>query len=298
MKRWTAARWGGALIVAVLAVVAALGSVQRDTEAAMDSEEQAFLTLINNYRAQNGLGALSLNTQLNNAAEWMSNDMGANCYFSHTDSLGRDPFQRMADFGYNYNTWKGENLVAGKDTAQGAFNLWKDSAGHNANMLNANFTVIGIARVYVNPSQCPPPNNYGWYWTTDFGGQGGASPPPAPPEPTEPPPPAPEPTEAPAPKPTEPPAPEPAPEPTPEPTPPPPPKPTAPTAEVIEQEVGGFLDRLSVPGQGSILRTVSYLAQRYVVVQNGLLAEELGDGVAVRVAEVTIHQLWLAALKS
>src|SRR3970040_2369474 len=97
MKRWTAARWGGALIVAVLAVVAALGSVQRDTEAAMDSEEQAFLTLINNYRAQNGLGALSLNTQLNNAAEWMSNDMGANNYFSHTDSLGRHPFQRVGD---------------------------------------------------------------------------------------------------------------------------------------------------------------------------------------------------------
>jgi hypothetical protein len=58
------------------------------------------------------------------------------------------------------------------------------------------------------------------------------------------------------------------------------------------------LDRLSVPGQGSILRTVSYLAQRYVVVQEGMLAEELGDGVDVRVAEVTTGQLWLAALKS
>ena len=74
--------------------------------------------------------------------------MGANNYFSHTDSLGRDPFQRMAAFGYNYNTWKGENLAAGADTAQGAFNLWKNSPGHNANMLNANFKVIGIARVY------------------------------------------------------------------------------------------------------------------------------------------------------
>jgi hypothetical protein len=275
--------------------VAAFGSVQRDSEAAIDSQEQAFLGLINDYRAQNGLGALSLNTQLNNAGEWMSADMGANNYFSHTDSQGRDPFERMADFGYNYNTWKGENLAAGPDTAQGAFTLWKNSPGHNANMLNANFKVIGIARAYTAGS------TYGWYWTTDFGGQaGGSTPPPAPPEPT--PPPAPKPTEPPAPEPTEPPAPEPteppAPEPTPEPTPPPPPKPTAPTTEAIQQEVGGFLDRLSVPGDDSILRTLSYLAQRYAVVQSGLLAEELGDGSDVRVAEVTTGQLWLAALKS
>jgi uncharacterized protein YkwD len=296
MKRWTAARWGGTLIVTVLAVVAALGSVSRGGEAnpAIDGEEQAFLTIINNYRAQNGLGALSLNTQLNNASDWMSNDMATNDYFSHTDSLGRDPFERMAAFGYNYNTWKGENLAAGTSSAQTAFNLWHDSPGHNANMLGANYTAIGIARRYTAGSP------YGWYWTTDFGGQaGGSTPPPAPPEPT-PPPPPPEPTQAPAPQPTQAPPPAPTPEPTPEPTPVPTPEPTPepPTPEVIEQEVGGYLDRFSVPAQDSILRTVSYLAQRYVVVQNGFLAQELGDVPDVRVAEVKTGQLWLAALKS
>ena len=148
---------GGLLLIALAALAAATVGTAPGAEAAQDSEEQAFLTLINDYRSQNGLGALSLNTQLNNSADWMSNDMAANNYFSHTDSLGRDPFQRMADFGYNYNTWKGENLAAGIDTAQGAFNLWKNSPGHNANMLNANFKVIGIARVYGAGS------TYGWY---------------------------------------------------------------------------------------------------------------------------------------
>src|SRR3989304_854393 len=80
-------------------------------------------------------------------SDWMSNDMAVNNYFSHTDSLGRDPFQRMAAFGYSYNTWKGENLVAGADTAQGAFDLWKNSPGHNANIMNANFKAMGGARV-------------------------------------------------------------------------------------------------------------------------------------------------------
>jgi hypothetical protein len=104
-------------LIALAAVLVALVGMPRGSEAAIDSEEQAVLTVINNYRQANGLGSLSLNGELNAAADWMSNDMAANDRFSHTDSLGRDPFQRMADFGYGYNTWKGENLVAGVDAA-------------------------------------------------------------------------------------------------------------------------------------------------------------------------------------
>ena len=121
-----------AIAVAVVAVVAVAGAPRgAEADPAIDAEEQAFLGIINSYRAQNGLGTLSLNTELNNAGDWMSNDMAAKDYFSHTDSLGRDPFQRMADFGYTYNTWKGENLAAGVETAQGAFDLFKNSPGHN-----------------------------------------------------------------------------------------------------------------------------------------------------------------------
>src|SRR3972149_7072068 len=195
------------VLTLALALVAVAGMPKgAGADPALDGEEQAFLTLINNYRTQNGLGTFSLNTELTNAADWMSNDMAVNNYFSHTDSLGRDPFQRMAAFGYSYNTWKGENLAAGPDTAQGALDLWKNSPGHNANMLNANFKVIGIARVYGAGT------TYGWYWTNDFGGQGSAPPPPAP-TPTTPPPPPPEPTEPPPPPPEPPPAPPPEPRP-------------------------------------------------------------------------------------
>ena len=173
-----------ALLAVVVALVVVVGAPRgAEADPGIDGEEQAFLDIINSYRSQNGLGTLSLNIELNNAADWMSNDMVANNYFSHTDSLGRDPFQRMADFGYDYNTWKGENLAAGVDTGQRAFDLFKGSPGHNANMLNANFKVIGIARVYGEGT------TYGWYWSTDFGGQT-STPPPA--EPTaEPPPPPP-----------------------------------------------------------------------------------------------------------
>jgi uncharacterized protein YkwD len=128
-------------------------------------EEAAFLALINDYRQARGLAPLSLNPNLTAAAAWQSQDMARNGYFSHTDSLGRDPFQRMADFGYTATTWKGENLAAGYQTAAQVMAGWQGSAGHNANMLNANFRVIGIGRAY----QAGSP--YGYYWTTTFGGE-------------------------------------------------------------------------------------------------------------------------------
>ncbi|HVL51752.1 MAG TPA: CAP domain-containing protein [Actinomycetota bacterium] len=131
---------------------------------ALDAEEAAFCTIINNYRSSKGLPALMVSPTITNASEWMSTDMATKNYFSHTDSLGRDPFQRMAAFGYGFNTYKGENIAAGYATATDTFNQWKNSSGHNANMLNANFKVIGIGKASNTSS------TYRHYWTTGFGG--------------------------------------------------------------------------------------------------------------------------------
>jgi uncharacterized protein YkwD len=131
----------------------------------LDGEESAFLTLINQYRQANGKAALTLNQNLINSSKWLSGDMANKNYFNHTDSQGRDPFKRMSDFGYGLNTYKAENIAAGFSTAAQALDAWKNSPGHNANMLDGNYKVIGIGRAY-NPNSV-----YKWYWTTDFGGQ-------------------------------------------------------------------------------------------------------------------------------
>jgi uncharacterized protein YkwD len=129
----------------------------------VDSEEQAFLGLINNYRSQNGLGSLTMSTNLNRAATWMATDMGAKNYFSHTDSLGRSPSTRAQNC--DYPSGAGENIAAGGawSSANAVFTAWRNSSGHNANMLNGSYRQIGISRVYTSGSQ------YGWYWVTDFG---------------------------------------------------------------------------------------------------------------------------------
>lgn len=171
---------GAALLTPVLAQSPALAAV------ALDSEEAAFCTLINNYRATKGLPALMVSESLTNASEWHSTDMANKNYFSHTDSLGRDPFARMTALGYGYSTYRGENIAAGNATAAATFDQWKNSSGHNANMLNANYKVIGIGKAYNGAA------TYRNYWTTDFGGvvdpgaipcPGGGTTPPPPPTP-------------------------------------------------------------------------------------------------------------------
>jgi len=133
------------------------------THLANDGEETAFLGLINAYRAENSLSALTISTNLNRGSAWMVQDMADEGYFSHTDSLGRSPYARAIDCGYP--TGAGENIAAGTtwSSAATAFNAWKNSPGHNANMLGANYKQIGIARFN------KPGSQYTWYWATTFG---------------------------------------------------------------------------------------------------------------------------------
>lgn len=145
-----------------------------DSTPVLDSEEVKFLQLINDYRSKNNVAPLQISASLTRAANWLSTDMSTKGYVSHTDSTGRDPFQRMRDYGYTYRTYLGENIAAGVQTADEALDGWinecdPNSSGrctyaHNANMLNPNFNVVGLKRVN------DPNSTYKWYWTTDFGG--------------------------------------------------------------------------------------------------------------------------------
>ena len=60
-------------LLAVIALTASLGLLTPQKAEALDNEEQAFLGLINDYRAQNGLGTLTPHDGLNGVADWMWN---------------------------------------------------------------------------------------------------------------------------------------------------------------------------------------------------------------------------------
>jgi len=125
------------------------------------TNERTLLSFINSYRQQNNnLPPLAWSTSLKQSAAWMSNDIKNETTLSHTDSLGRTPSDRIKACGYN-QIYTAENLYYGGNTPQDVFTAWKNSAVHNANMLNASATEAGIG------SEIGLGGNT--YWTLDLG---------------------------------------------------------------------------------------------------------------------------------
>ena len=127
----------------------------------LDLEEQEFLRILNDYRVNNGLPLVNISVELAQAANWMSNDMATQGYEGHTDSLGRGVKDRITEEGHFLNP-RSEILVNVAEDALSAFRAWRDSAGHNALMLDPNARYVGIARV------CREDSESLWYWTVDF----------------------------------------------------------------------------------------------------------------------------------
>jgi uncharacterized protein YkwD len=133
----------------------------------LDSEEAEFLHLINIYRGGNGAGPLVSSATINQAAYDHSLDMGTQGYFAHESLDGRTFVDRMCNAGYvpacEGSAPMSENIAAGNEDAQATFEQWRTSTtGHNENMLDPQWTVIGIGRALVDGSPLR------WYWTTDF----------------------------------------------------------------------------------------------------------------------------------
>ena len=168
-------RWLSALAALAVLFAASMFSGDasaRTADAAYDREELKLLEIMNKYRQDNGLPALMLSDALTLASERHSWDMGRYDFYGHNTvksyyfPAGSSPWDRMARSGYDYPNASGaENLAVAYDSAEGAFRAWRESPGHNRNILDGNQRVIGIARVRV------PDSAYGWYWTTDFGSE-------------------------------------------------------------------------------------------------------------------------------
>ncbi|MEZ4522617.1 MAG: CAP domain-containing protein [Thermomicrobiales bacterium] len=129
----------------------------------LDGGEHQFLSLINAYRAENGLGPLSNSATLNAASYRHSEDMGTRGFFDHENPDGLHSWDRAQAAGYTDYGTVGENIFAGAESSQAVFDGWKASPSHNDAMLDGDFNAIGIGRVFVEGSE------WDWYWTTVFG---------------------------------------------------------------------------------------------------------------------------------
>ncbi len=105
--------------------------------------QQEILALTNAERAAVGCPALSLQPNLNAAADGHAEDMARNDYFSHTDLNGGGPGDRAQAAGYQYRG-VGENIAVGQTSAAQVMNGWMNSQGHRENILNCNWTHLGV----------------------------------------------------------------------------------------------------------------------------------------------------------
>ena len=105
---------------------------------------------------------MELDQELSNVAKTKSGDMRDNHYFSHTSPTYGSPFDMMKSFGIGY-TYAGENIAAGQTSASAVMKSWMNSPGHKANILNGNYTHIGVG--YVQGG------TYSRYWTQQFIGK-------------------------------------------------------------------------------------------------------------------------------
>ncbi|RKD25917.1 hypothetical protein BEP19_03025 [Ammoniphilus oxalaticus] len=121
--------------------------------------EEEVIALTNLERVKAGLPALKVNQELGRVARVKSQEMIDLRYFDHQSPTYGSPFEMMESFGISY-TYAGENIAAGQQTAEEVVNGWMNSPGHRANIMNANYTQIGVGLA--------KGGSYGFYWTQQF----------------------------------------------------------------------------------------------------------------------------------
>lgn len=127
-----------------------------ENNGAADAVVTEVVRLVNAERAKAGLPALTMNREANAAAQVRAREIVSN--FSHTRPSGASCFTALREAGVNYRG-AGENIAYGQPSAQAVVQAWMHSPGHRANILNAQFTAIGVGHHVQNGTH---------YWTQFF----------------------------------------------------------------------------------------------------------------------------------
>lgn len=105
---------------------------------------QEVIDLTNNQRIAKGLPKLKLDPLLVTAAQSKAADMIARGYWAHNTPDGKEPWYFISSAGYKY-LHAGENLARDFSSAPSTVDAWMKSDSHRANLLNSNYTDIGVA---------------------------------------------------------------------------------------------------------------------------------------------------------
>lgn len=117
------------------------------------------LELVNQEREKRGIEAMKLSPGLMGASEVRAGELLKR--FSHTRPNGKSALDMILKSGSTV----GENIAAGQPTPADVMESWMNSPGHKMNILNPQFTHLGVGYVYDENSP------YGHYWVQMFRGR-------------------------------------------------------------------------------------------------------------------------------
>jgi uncharacterized protein YkwD len=114
------------------------------------SVERIAFDMINQKRAENGLGALAWSDQLEGLARSHSEDMAQFDYFSHRSRDGKVVSDRADDNGIGKWRAIGENIAFNRgfaDPIAKAVDLWLNSPSHRTNLMSSSWkeSAVGVA---------------------------------------------------------------------------------------------------------------------------------------------------------
>lgn len=146
-----------------------------DWDPAWSQWEDEVLQIVNDVRA---IGAdcgeegqfgpaepLAMDPILRCSSRLHSLDMYERDYFDHDNPDGLDPFQRMEEAGFS-GSYMGENIAYGQQNPEQVMEAWVDSDGHCSNIMNPNYTLIGVGYY---PGAESRRDGKQHFWTQNFG---------------------------------------------------------------------------------------------------------------------------------
>lgn len=157
----------GILLAAAAAVGFAVGSGGGDGVSA-DSETSAFIGLVNQYRAQNGVAAVQATSGTSTAAQWKAEDDAERNLLSPIDSLGRNRKERLVDYGVSTSANGGYPAYGYATGAALLFSYMQNpDSPYAAILCDPRYNVIGVGRTFQDPNN-PNGASFGWVWAIDL----------------------------------------------------------------------------------------------------------------------------------
>lgn len=135
-----------ACVVGIILLVSALqtGYVRQSSNFLSSVLPSVLVEMTNENRLEQDLGGLQHNDTLAKAAKLKAEHMAENSYFAHDSPSGITPWHWFQEAGYTYDH-AGENLAMNFSDSQEVVEAWMESRLHRENILEEDFTEIGIA---------------------------------------------------------------------------------------------------------------------------------------------------------